>query len=209
MNFLLLWGGTTILSISIEILNEVRITKILAEKGYKVEEGKLLIVSDYLTTDIDMVSMILPVINIIHSLVRTIETFEFKNVKNEDIEKLYYIIPLTEEEKRQYEESFLNKIKNKFKRKKIDDDATAVIKYMEGNEENTIYFKEMEGQYILVKSEGPIANLSKENQQEKLQQEMNDLNLNSSNQIEQLKHLRETFVDSDEITKERQKEKTL
>lgn len=76
MEFLILWLGTSVASFGMEIANELRMTKDVADAGYKIDVKRLSELGKQLNpnaTKATLLSMLIPIFNVVQVFQRTIQ----------------------------------------------------------------------------------------------------------------------------------------
>lgn len=96
MNFLVLWLGTSIAIFIMEIANELRMFKDVADFGYKIDVNRLSELGKQLNPNankITLLSMLIPVLNVIQVFQRTIQ---YNNIRTMILDQLRVIDALEE-----------------------------------------------------------------------------------------------------------------
>ena len=174
MGFLIFWLGTSIASIVMEFSNELRMFKDVADAGYKIDVKRLSELSKQLNPDASkatLLSMLIPIFNIMHVLQRTIQYNNVRGMVLDQLNVMDALEEMSEIEKQEYLKkptglnALLVPLKNEVKVSRA-----LSIEYDEGNEKSKIYF-EMGKNFddiIILKVTGPASKLTIEEQKEKV-----------------------------------------
>lgn len=166
MEFLGIWIVSIILTYFMRMSIGFKLFKDVADTGYKIDIDRLDKIIDEIVPDNNKISLLFPIYNIMKS---TILAVEYLDMRDEIIDQLYImncLEEMTEYEKKEYSKkpSGLNAtllhIKTEIKIEKANK-----IKF---SNNNIIYFNFIDDDIIIYKAEGYIANLSKEQQKEKI-----------------------------------------
>lgn len=113
MEFLVLWLGTSIASFCIEVANEFRMLKDVADEGYKVDSNRLSELANQINPDMSknvFLSMLMPFYNVAQVLQRTMK---YNNARPMVLDQLRIMDAL--EEMSEYEKEEYQKKSNRFK----------------------------------------------------------------------------------------------
>lgn len=174
MEFLILWLGTIVTSFGIEIANELRMFKDVADVGYKVDVKRLSELGKELNpnaTKATLLSMLIPVFNVMQVFERTIQ---YNNVRPMILDQLSIIDVLeemSEIEKTEYlkKTTGLNALIISLKSEISLSKATS-IKRNNGNEYSEIYYKmgKSLNDITILKANGSASRLTVEEQKKEV-----------------------------------------
>ena len=174
MEMILLWLSTSITSICMEIANELRMYKDLADAGYKIDIKKLGELREQLNPDapkIDFLSLLIPILNILLVLKRTEEYNNARSMILNELSTMDLLEEMSEIEKEEYSKNptglnaFIVQTKMEIrlaKAKKIiinNENEKSELFYEVGNTINDI---------TILKVTGDAAKLTLEEQKEKI-----------------------------------------
>ena len=174
MEFLILWLGTSIASFGMEIANELRMFKDVADAGYKVDVKRLSELGKQLNpnaTKVTLLSMLIPIFNVMQVFQRTIQ---YNNVRPMILDQLSVIGALeemSEIEKTEYlkNPTGLNALVVPLK-SEIRLSKAISIKINDGNERSEIYYEMGESldDITILKVSGSASRLTVEEQKKKV-----------------------------------------
>lgn len=172
MEFLVLWLGTSVASFGMEIANELRMFKDVADVGYKVDVKGLSKLGKQLdpnASKVTLISMLIPIFNVIRVFQRTIQ---YNNIRPMILEQLSVIDTLeemSEIEKTEYlkNPTRLNAVIVPLKSQIRLSKATC-IKINDGNKHSEIYYEigESLDDITILKVSGSASRLTVEEQKE-------------------------------------------
>lgn len=178
MEFLLMWLGTIIASFGMEMKNEFRLFKDVADAGYKVDTKKLSEIQKQLNPEGAknvMISLLCPFINIMGVFDRIVKYNSIRPFVLTQLNIMDVLDEMSEIEKEEYEKkpTGLNallvpiKYEARLKQANVVSDA----------EDSKIYFEfdKNVNEIIILKSTGKYANLNKEEQIEIIQNVSNNM----------------------------------
>lgn len=163
MELFVIWIGTIITSFIMEIKNELRIFKDIADSGYKIDIKRLSEFSRQANPDaskVSLISLLMPVLNIWDVLKRTLM---YNNARCTIIDQLNVIdllIKMTKEEEEEYSKNPTGFNALRIIAKPQLNNKLQSVSYIDDNEKSTIWFEIKHGVYIIVKTEGPVSYLS-------------------------------------------------
>lgn len=174
MEFLVLWLGTSVASFGMEIANELRMFKDVADAGYKVDVKRLSELGKQLNpnaTKATLLSMLIPIFNVMQVFQRTIQ---YNNVRPMILDQLSVIDALeemSEIEKTEYlkNPTGLNALIVPLKTEIRLSKATS-IKIDDGNDHSEIYYEMGESldDITILKVSGSASRLTVEEQKKKV-----------------------------------------
>jgi len=207
MEILIIWIGTIIASFQMQMCTVSKMLKDIADNGYKIDIKKATELSNQLNPDaakINLISFLIPIYNIVSVLERGML---YNNVRNTIIDRLKVIdclASMSKEEEEEYKKkpTALNAIQIMIREQ--PQFPSRSISYTENNEKNTIWFREENGEFIFVKSEGSVSKLSDIEQRAILIEKMNDFNTDlnirdSLKYLEDRKEQKDIHIDLDEV----------
>lgn len=180
MGFLLFWITSSVLCLSLEVINELRIFKDTADAGYilKIKNFKNL---DFMNDSYDTKLLFLSLVTPIYNLFKVIEiTTEYNNVRNRMLDELYVfdlIEEMTEDEKEEYNKkptainALIINILKYAKKPQIDtiiiDDSTIYYETIIKDEET------LDIDYKIIKVTGPLSIMNREKLKIRINDELN------------------------------------
>lgn len=105
MEIIILWISSIIISIVLEIKNELRIFKDVADNGYKIDINRLDEISKQINpnaTKATLYSLLLPFLNLKGVCERTIQYNNIRPFILDQLSVLDSLIPMTKEEEKKY-----------------------------------------------------------------------------------------------------------
>ena len=174
MDFLVLWLGTSVASFGMEIANELRIFKDVADAGYKVDIKRLSELGKQLNPNakkITFLSGLIPIFNVMQVFQRTMQ---YNNVRPFILDQLSVIDALEEMSEIESEEYLKNPtglnalivpLKTEIRLSKA-----TLIKINDGDEYSEIYYEMGESlkDITILKVTGPASRLTVEEQKKKV-----------------------------------------
>lgn len=163
MELLVIWTGTVIVSFIMEFKNELRMFKDIADNGYKIDIKRL---SEFAkqanpnVSKVSLMSLLTPGLNIWDVLRRTII---YNNARCTIIDQLNVIdllIKMTKEEEEEYSKNPTGLNAFLIMAKPQVNNKLQSVTYNDDNEKSTIWYEIKHGEYIIVKTEGPVSDLS-------------------------------------------------
>ena len=176
MEFLVFWIGTIITSFSMEIANELRMFKDAADAGYKIDIKRLSELGEQLNTNTSkntLLSMLIPIFNIMQVLQRTIKYNNARSMILTQLSIMDCLEEMTEIEKEEYKENptglnaYIIPIKSAIKSVR---NVTFSIEINDSNEQSVISYQcgESLDDITILKVTGDAAKLTLEEQKEKV-----------------------------------------
>ena len=173
MELLLFWLGTSITSYFMELTNELRMFKDVADAGYKIDLKKMSELQKQLNPDaskITFLSMLIPIFNIMQVLKNTIQYNNIRPMILDSLNAIDVLEEMTEFEKQEYSKkpTLLNAIIVPLKTE-IKLNNASLMKITTGDVSGEIFYewKSLDDITIL-KSTGKISKLSEEEQKKKI-----------------------------------------
>ncbi len=213
MEIIILWIGTVIASFVMEMANESRMFKDVADNGYKMDINRISEFAKQMnpnTSNATMKSLLVPGVNIAGVLKRTIMYNNARSTILDQLNVIDCLMPMTEKEEEEYKQNptTMNALLLHFKPltvskeepSKLDNDvkngileanfdisnASYKIEFLDNDDISTIWFKFDENKIKIVETDGPIDGLSDSKQLIKLEQKLEELgiDLNSKDLID-------------------------
>lgn len=188
-----------------EISSELRIFKDAADNGYKIDVKKISELANQINPNaskVTLMSLLIPIVNIMGVFQRTMIYNNVRHMILDQLSVLDSLIPMTKEEEEEYKKkpSAMNAIY--INAKQQTQSSSQSISYTENNEKNTIWFREENKTFIIVKTEGPISKLSIVEQHAKLTEKLTtfttNLDMNALlKEIESQNDQKEIYIDLD------------
>lgn len=174
MEFLAFWLGTSITSFCMEIANELRVFKDVADAGYKIDIRRMAELQDQLDPNIQkasVLSMVIPIFNIIQVFQKTIQYNNIRPMILDQLSILELLKEMSESEKQEYAKkpTGLNALLIPLRKETILKNANSIKIYFD-NKENEIFYEigdTLEDIKIL-KANGEISKLPIEEQKAKV-----------------------------------------
>jgi hypothetical protein len=176
MEILIIWIGTIVTSFGMEMANELRMFKDAADSGYKIDTQGLFEFLKQINpneTKVTLMSLLIPGANIVSVLQRTVQYNNSRPMLLSQLSVIDSLIPMTKEEKENYKKkpSALNALI--ISAKPVE---SLSISYTDNDGKSTIWFKIENDNFIIVKSEGPVSNLTNLEQRSKLEEKLTSIN---------------------------------
>lgn len=177
MELLILWIGSIIVSFSMEIINELKIFKDVADQGYKIDISRineLTKASNKENAKNTLMTLLIPGVNIASVLQRTMQYNSTRWMLIDQLKVMDFVTPFTKEEQQKYNQkpTVMNAISLNVLTSTEKRTSNASISYLEGKKKNTIYFKYENKKLIIVSAKGPVSKLSKEYQKKKVEEQL-------------------------------------
>lgn len=179
MELLIMWLGTVVASFGMEIANEMRMFKDVADNGYKIDIKRLAEFSKQMNpngTKTTLLSLLIPILNIAGVLQRTMQYNNARPMILTQLDVMDTLVDMTKEEQEQYQAkpTGLNALVLTIKKEEVDKGTQ--VSFPDGAETSSIWFKTKDdGTRIIIKAEGPVATLSIAEQNKKLDEELSDM----------------------------------
>lgn len=195
MEFLVLWLGTSIASFCIEVANELRMLKDVADEGYKVDSNRLSELANQINPDMSknvFLSMLMPFYNVAQVLQRTMKYNNARPMVLDQLRIMDALEEMSEYEKKEYQKNptglnaFLVPIKNKLRFEKA-----TLIKFTNEEGLSTIYydFDKSNDEIVIIKVTGPYSRLTEEEQKRKVMDAWKSILKAEKKNMEMSKHL--------------------
>lgn len=170
MEFLFLWLGTSIASFSMEIINELRLFKDVADAGYKIEVKRLSELGKQLNPNASkatLLSMLIPIFNIMQVFQRAIQYNNIRPMMLDQLNVIDILQEMSEIEKLEYikKPTGLNALIVSLK-SEINLLKAASIKIKDGNKYSEIFYEMGESldDITILKVNGSASKLTVEEQ---------------------------------------------
>ena len=105
MEFLIIWLSTVAVSFGMEIANELRMFKDVADAGYRVDVNRLSELGKQLnpnSVNVTLLSLLMPVVNIMYVFQRAIQYNNVRPMILDQLNVIYVLKEMTELEKIEY-----------------------------------------------------------------------------------------------------------
>ena len=181
MNLLVFWLGTSISSFCVEMSNELRMFKDVADAGYKIDVKKMSELNKQINPDglkVSLLTMLIPIYNIIHVFKKVMKYNNIRPVLLDQLRVINALEEMTEIEKEEYlkKPTGLNAVIIPFKTE-IRLSKAASIKINDETGKSEIFFESGESleDITILKVDGPASRLTVDEQKKKVIDALNKL----------------------------------
>ena len=180
MNFYIWWIVSIIASFGMEIQNELRLFKDVADEGYKVDNKKLSELQKQINPDatkISLLQLLIPGFNIFTVFKRAFQYNQIRPILLNQLSVMGLLETMSEEEKKEYQKkptglnALIVPLKHEIISKQIDKSITLFYE----DKENKVEFKCENDDITIIKILGPMSNLSEIRQKEIIKERLREL----------------------------------
>lgn len=199
MNFYVWWIASVVASFAMELQNELRLFKNVADEGYKVDNKKLSELQKQINPDatkISLLQLLIPGFNIFTVFKRAFQYNQIRPILLDQLSVMGVLETMSEEEKKEYQKkpTGLNALIIPLKHEIISKQIDKSITFFYEDKENKVEFKYENDDITIIEISGPMSNLSETIQKEIIKERLRVLLVKGINKYGDINSLTKELV---------------
>ena len=199
MNFYVWWIASVVASFAMELQNELRLFKDVADEGYKVDNKKLSELQKQINPDatkISLLQLLIPGFNIFTVFKRAFQYNQIRPILLDQLSVMGVLETMSEEEKKEYQKkpTGLNALIIPLKHEIISKQIDKSITFFYEDKENKVEFKYENDDITIIEISGPMSNLSETIQKEIIKERLRVLLVKGINKYGDINSLTKELV---------------
>ena len=199
MNFYVWWIASVVASFAMELQNELRLFKDVADEGYKVDNKKLSELQKQINPDatkISLLQLLIPGFNIFTVFKRAFQYNQIRPILLDQLSVMGVLETMSEEEKKEYQKkpTGLNALIIPLKHEIISKQIDKSITFFYEDKENKVEFKYENDDITIIEISGPMSTLSETIQKEIIKERLRVLLVKGINKYGDINSLTKELV---------------